>query len=304
MITQVYEWLMLPVQKALYTSVILICATVFFLLIDAAIPKFKDWTRVIFLFVVVATVGRDVLSAFTLIEEIASVFSGLFLSLYPLLSTMLLFSNSVLSVMSWHPAILFFVQLMVYISSKWLIPAVGIAIILDFASTLVPNVSFARMAELLRFTVLTIVSACVIGYTFLMTISGIALLSVSQVVSGPLKKVVEQTIPLVGSFVVEGFSLFNQFTTLTTSWLGITAMVTVWTLAFLPTLQLVLSAFTFKYLAALLEPIAYGEISRLLDEVGRSIFVLCGVSFLLAFAFVFTCLFLLVMVKMTVGGAM
>lgn len=302
MLDQIYEWIMLPVQKALTTSVLLICYMVLFLFIDAAVPKFKEWTKALFLLVVVGTVGKDVLHAFSLIEEIAAVFSEMFLSIYPLLSASLLFSGSVLSILSWHPAILFFVQAMVYISSKWLIPAVGLAIVFDFASTLVPNVSFLRLAELIRFTVLSIVSACVIGYTILMSISGVAMVSVSQAISAPLKKVVEQTIPLVGSFVVEGFSLFNQFHALTTSWVGVTALVTVWTLAFLPTLQLVLAAFTFKYLGALLEPITYREVSRLLDDVGRSIFVLCGVSFLIAFAFVFTCLFLMVMVKMTLGG--
>lgn len=302
MVEQIIEWILLPVQKALITSGILICYMLLFLFIDAAIPRFKEWTKALFLFVVVATVGKDVLQAFSLIKEIAEVFSDLFISIYPILGSSLLFSGSVLSVLSWHPAILFFVQAMVYISSKWLIPAVGLAILLDFASTLVPNVSFTRLAEFTRFTVLSIVSACVIGYTILMTISGVTLLSVGQAISAPLKKVVEQSVPLVGSFVVEGFSLFNQFHTLSTGWLGISALITVWTLAFLPTMQLVLSAFTFKYLGAVMEPIAYGEASRLLDDISRSIFVLCGVSFLIAFAFIFTCLFLLVMMKLTLGG--
>lgn len=299
---QIMDWIMLPVQKALTTSILLICYMLLFLLIDSVVPAFKEWTKALFLFVIVATVGKDILHAFTLIEKIAAVFSDLFMSIYPLLSSSLLFSGSVLSALSWHPVILFFVQAMVYISNKCLIPAVGLAIILDFASTLVPNVSFIRLAELIRFSVLTIVSACVISYTILMTVSGVTMLSVSKAISAPLKKVVEQFVPIVGSFVVEGFSLFNQFHSLTTGWLGTTALITVWTLAFLPTLQLVLSAFTFKYLGALLEPITYSEISRLLDDIGRSIFVLCGVSFLIAFAFIFTCLFLFVMVKMAVGG--
>ena len=145
-----------------------------------------------------------------------------------------------------------------------------------------PNISFFRLAELIRLTVLTVVSACVIGYTILMTISGMAMMTVSKAISAPLKKVVEQSVPLVGSFVVEGFSLFHQFSALSTGWLGISALATVWTLAFYPAMQLVLAAFTFKYLGALLEPFTYTEMSRLLDDIGRSVFVLCGVSFLLA----------------------
>lgn len=291
-----------PIHHAMATSILLLCYVLLFLLIDMVIPQFKEWTKTLFLFVVLATVGKDVLQAFALVEEIATVFSNVFLSIYPLLASSLLLSGSIVNMLSLHPIILFFVQAMVYVSDKWLIPAVSLAVILDFASVIVPTISFARLADFIRFTVLSIVSACVICYSILMTISGVTMLSVSQAISAPLKKVVEQSVPFVGAFVVEGFSLFNQFQAMTTGWLGGTALVTVWTLAFVPSVQLILAAFTFKYLGAVLEPIAYSEISKLLDDVSKSIFVLCGVSFLVAFAFVFTCLFLIVFVKIALGG--
>jgi len=74
------------------------------------------------------------------------------------------------------------------------------------------------------------------------------------------------------------------------------------TVAFIPTVQLVVSAYSLKLLAAILEPIAFDDICRLLDHISKSLFTLCAVSFLIAFSFMFSCFFLIVFVQVMAGG--
>ena len=68
----------------------------------------------------------------------------------------------------------------------------------------------------------------------------------------------------------------TQFTSSLTS---ISAFIAVITVSFIPTMQLVVSAYSLKMLAAILEPIAFDDICRLLDQVSKSLFTLCAVSF-------------------------
>ncbi len=149
---------------------------------------------------------------------------------------------------------------------------------------------------------MSIVSASVICYVLLMTASGVAAFSVNAAVAEPVKKLIEENIPVVGSFIVDSFSMFQHMTQFTSSLTSISAFIAVITVSFIPTVQLVVSAYSLKMLAAILEPIAFDDICRLLDQVSKSLFTLCAVSFLIAFSFMFSCFFLIVFVQVMAGG--
>ncbi|GLC88742.1 stage III sporulation protein AE [Lysinibacillus piscis] len=249
-----------------------------------------------------ATIGPIVVQAFTLIDEIAQGLAHLFTAFYPILTSSFLLSSSITAVASWQPMLLFFVQALTIVSSKWLIPGVLLAIVFDVCSVMVKEISFTRIAELIRFTLLSIVSASVICYILLMSVSGVAAFSVNAAVAEPVKKLIEENIPVVGSFVVDSFSMFQRMTQFSSSASSISAFIAVITVSFIPTVQLVISAYSLKMLAAILEPIAFDDICRLLDSVSKSLFTLCAISFLIAFSFMFSCFFLIVFVQIMTGG--
>lgn len=58
---------------------------------------------------------------------------------------------------------------------------------------------------------------------------------------------------------------------------------------------------TFKLLAAVIEPFTGSTISGLLDDVGKSLLLLCAVAILLGIAFVFIWLILIVIMQLGVG---
>ena len=77
--------------------------------------------------------------------------------------------------------------------------------------------------------------------------------------------------------------MFQHMTQFTSSLTSISAFIAVITVSFIPTVRLVVSAYSLKMLVAILEPIAFDDICRLLDQVSKSLFTLCAVSFLIAF---------------------
>ena len=299
---QILSFLIDPFFLLLKMTLMLCSYVIIILIVNMLLPEFEKGTRILFFLIVLATIGPVVVNSFTLIDEIAQGLAHLFTAFYPILTSSFLLSSSITAIASWQPFLLFFVQVLTIISSKWLIPGVLLAIVFDVCSVIVKEISFTRIAELIRFTIMSIVSASVICYVLLMTASGVAAFSVNAAVAEPVKKLIEENIPVVGSFIVDSFSIFQHMTQFTSSLTSISAFIAVITVSFIPTMQLVVSAYSLKMLAAILEPIAFDDICRLLDQISKSLFTLCAVSFLIAFSFMFSCFFLIVFVQVMAGG--
>lgn len=299
---QIVSFLTDPFFLLLKMTLILCGYVVIILIVNMVLPAFESGTRILFFLIVMATVGPVVVDSFRMIDEIAKGLSHIFTAFYPILTSTFLLSSSIMAIASWQPFILFFVQILTIISSKWLIPGVLLAVVFDVSSVIVKEISFTRIAEFIRFTILSVVSASVICYIILMSATGVAAFSVNRAVAEPVKKLIEENIPIVGSFIVDSFSMFQHMTQFSTSITSISAFVAVVTVAFIPTVQLIVSAYSLKLLAALLEPIAFDDICKLLEQISKSLFTLCAVSFLIAFSFMFSCFFLIVFVQIMVGG--
>ena len=299
---QIVSFLTDPFFLLLKMTLTLCGYVVIILIVNMVLPAFESGTRILFFLIVLATVGPVVVGSFRMIDDIAKGLSHIFTAFYPILTSTFLLSSSIMAIASWQPFILFFVQILTIISSKWLIPGVLLAVVFDVCSVIVKEISFTRIAELIRFTILSIVSASVLCYILLMSATGVAAFSINRAVAEPVKKLIEENIPIVGSFIVDSFSMFQHMTQFSTSITSISAFVAVVTVSFIPTIQLVVSAYSLKLLAALLEPIAFDDIRKLLEQISKSLFTLCAVSFLIAFSFMFSCFFLIVFVQIMVGG--
>ncbi len=299
---QILSFLIDPFFLLLKMTLLLCSYVIIILIINMLLPEFEKGTRILFFLIVLATIGPVVVKSFTLIDEIAQGLAHLFTAFYPILTSSFMLSSSITAIASWQPFLLFFVQVLTIVSSKWLIPGVLLAIVFDVCSVIVKEISFTRIADLIRFTIMSIVSASVICYVLLMTAGGVAAFSVNAAVAEPVKKLIEENIPVVGSFIVDSFSMFQHMTQFTSSLTSISAFIAVITVSFIPTVQLVVSAYSLKMLAAILEPIAFDDICRLLDQISKSLFTLCAVSFLIAFSFMFSCFFLIVFVQVMAGG--
>lgn len=299
---QIISFLTDPFFLLLKMTLILCGYVIIILIVNMLLPAFENGTRILFFLIVLATVGPVVVDSFRMIDEIAKGLSHIFTAFYPILTSTFLLSSSVMAIASWQPFLLFFVQVLTIVSSKWLIPGVLLAVVFDVSSVIVKDISFTRIAEFIRFTILSVVSASVICYIILMSATGVAAFSVNRAVAEPVKKLIEENIPIVGSFIVDSFSMFQHMSQFSTSITSISAFIAVVTVAFIPTVQLVVTAYSLKLLAAILEPIAFDDICKLLEQVSKSLFTLCAVSFLIAFSFMFSCFFLIVFVQIMVGG--
>ncbi|NLY79279.1 MAG: stage III sporulation protein AE [Lysinibacillus sp.] len=290
-----------PLKIAGKSIILIVTYTILFLILEAFVPQFKKWGDTLFIIVLVLTLGQTVMDAFGLMADIVNVAADFFLSLTPLLMSLLVVLNAVFSFIAWSPVVIVIFEFLFLLCQNVLIPAIIIAMILDFCTRFIQEMSFSKASDLIRGSMMTLITATLLLMVAFLSFAGVAFFTVDKAVASPVKKVIEQSIPIVGSLIVEGFSIFQKYQSTATTIAGFSAMTAFWIAAFYPAGKLLIHAMTFKILAALVEPFSGGTISGLLDDVGKSLLVLCATAILLGIAFVFIWLILMVMLQLGVG---
>ncbi|WP_342472583.1 stage III sporulation protein AE [Metasolibacillus sp. FSL H7-0170] len=290
-----------PISNIIFLIAVVSLYTLVFLIIEAFVPSAKSWLESLFIILLVLTIGELVIEAFRIMREFAEILSAFFLALIPVLTSAMIVLQSILAFVAWSPLVLFLLQMLMHITNKVMIPALLAALLFDFCSRFVQGISFKKLADLLRMTSMSLIAASSLALSLILTISGVAFFAVDSSVTTPLKKVVEQAIPLVGSIVVQGFSMFQKFQGTATTITGFTMISAFSVASFYPAGTLLLYAFSCKLLAAITEPFTSSNVSGLIDDIGNTLFVLCAIAILLAITFIFIWLLLFVIMQLGVG---
>ena len=261
----------------------------------------KEWTRFFFLIVVIMVTIRPVFDAFVKMQDITDQLMNIYVVLSPLLTSSLLLGSGLFSVLAISPVFLLFLQTILVVVSKFLIPMLIASFVFDFITRMLPELSFAKMADFLRMSVLSIVSASVVIYAMLLAANGVIIGSYSADISEPIKRLIQQNIPIIGSLVTESLNTFKKYssTALVTTSTGL--LLSVWSVTILPTINILILGFSYRFLSAVLEPFTDSKVNGFIEDISKTLFVLCAVSFLIAFAYFFTIMMVLLMVQMQIG---
>lgn len=262
-------------------------------------PSFSDWTKQLLYIVIVLVVLRPAFEQLLLIQKLMKSIAMLFVTSYPILTAGMAISGNALSLLNFQPALLLFANGAVFFADRLLLPLVTTALLFDIVTRLNPLISYSKLSDMLRTTLLAVVSSIVAAYSIFITAGGAVSWGISEAASEPLKELIRQNIPFVGSFVTDSMGALGRYSSGAGFMVGGWLLVTLWGIAILPVVQTLLLAFLYRWCAALIEPFTSSELSDVLDDIGRSLFVLCAITFLMIFAFVYTVLFFIVFVKLS-----
>lgn len=294
------SWLMEPVSDAILLLVGVWLYMLLQLLIQAFLPQQKFLSLLFFMLFLLYLIA-PVLEAFLLMKQLLTIFSAFFLALIPLVSTILVVLQSVLTFIAWTPMIIFLLQMLIHICETWLLPSIMVALVLDLCSRLYPDISFLRLADLIRKSIFSIIAAAILVLSSVLTISGFSWFVLNDTVTSPIKKVIEQNVPIIGSLLVQGMSLLKTFQATATTFVGLSSVMLMLALAFTPAVLLLIKAFTLKLAGAITEPFMDKAISQLLDDLGHTLFLLCGIALLLSICFIVIWILLFVIVQIGTG---
>lgn len=274
-----------------------------YLLFIALMPNETAMIEQLFVLLFIVSFGQQVIDAFVVLYELISVLQSFFVAVIPILSMMLLTMQSVFTLLAWNPIVILIIQFLLFVSTKLLIPSLIVALLLDISTKIFPTISFAKAADLIRSSVLSFIIAAIVALTSILTFSGAALIQINDAVKSPIKKLIEQNIPLIGNLIVEGLSFFQKSQSMVSSFIGVSFLAVVFSAAFAPAMMLLGHALTFKVVGAVIEPFTNTRMSALFDDVGKTLFVACAVSGLLGFAIVFIVLLCIFFAQMSIGGS-
>lgn len=278
--------------------IVIICASFMALLIDFLFPSFKKWTRMALFLIVLMNVLQLAFDHFIFIQQVVRSVATAFISVYPMITAAILATGNTFNLLNFQPAMLLFAHGAVFFADRLFIPLLVASLLLDIASRLFPDISFTRLSELIRTTLLGAVSAIVAAYSIFITAGGTMSWALSGKMSEPIKELIQQNIPIIGSFMTESMSSMGKYSSGVSIFIGGWLMTTIWTVSIIPSLKTLFTALFYRWVAAIIEPFAHKDITGLLDDIGKTLFVLCAVSFLIAFSFIYTALFFITFVKL------
>lgn len=251
------------------------------------------------LFFIVLTVAlKPVFDHFMLIRDIAHGVSMLFIAVYPILTASMIAAGGAFSLLNFQPAMLLFANGAIVLAEKLLIPLLTMALVLDMSTRLLPSVPFTRFSDLLRTSLLGAVSAIVATYSIFITAGGTMSWALTGMASEPVKELIKQNVPLIGTFMTDSIGAIGRYSSGVSVFVGGWLISTVATVAVLPSLKTLVVALCYRWTAAMIEPFADKDIAGMLDDIGKTLFVLCAISFLIAFAFIYTAIFSIVLIKL------
>lgn len=298
--------MLMPLLEAVISPILtsfrlILLAILLGLLIDFLFPSFSKWTRVLLLLVTIIIVVEPAFEQLNMIQQITHGMSTIFLSALPIMTASFVVAGGAFGLLNFQPAMLVFANGIIFLTEKLLLPILMTALLFDLLSRMLPEIPFVKLAEMLRTTLLGLVSAVVAIYSIFITAGGTMTWAVSGYVSEPMKELVRKNIPIIGSLMTESLGAIGQYSSGASLLAGGWLITTIATVALLPTLQTLLIALIYRWSAAFIEPFATEEIAGVLDDIGKMLFVLCAISFLIAFALIYSAIFSVFLIKLMIS---
>jgi len=290
-----------PVKEVIQTFTYILLFGFIFVCLEWFIPSSKRLFKLLFIMIICFYCLEPAFRTVGMIQALTNQLVHLFLGVYPLLTAGIAISGGALLVTSWNPAVMLFATFTSILAERVLIPALLAAFIFDLITRIHPATSFSKMSDLIRMTLVGSTSIILVLYSFFMTVNGVITWTVSGAVNETVKRLIQNNIPFVGSLLTESISTMKNYSSSASVVTGNAVLFSVLVLVSIPTIQTILIAFLYRLLGAVLEPFIDGQISGLLDDIGKTLFVLSIISVLIAFAFFFTIILTMLFAKLLIS---
>ena len=231
----------------------------------------------LFFFLVLIIILPDLLRIFHVVAQTVSALTTTLYSFVPVISSILFLLQGIIAIFAWNPFILIIVQLTLFLTENIFIPAIIIALFLDIWTRGIPSIPFSKMAQFIRSFLLISVGVLMMVLTAVMTISGTLILTLNQSISSPLKRILEQSIPIVGSIIVQALSMMKKTQIVSSSAVGAGAILTFVAVMGTPLFFLLIKAILYRILSVISEPLMPSSITNLIEDISKNLLVLCGV---------------------------
>ena len=270
------EQVVLIIQQSLPIFFILILLFVFYVICTIMLEQTALLDN-LFFFLVLFIILPDLLRIFEVVAQTVSTLTSTLYSFIPVISSILFLLQGIIAIFAWNPFILIIVQLILFLTEHIFISAIVIALFLDIWTRGIPAIPLSKMAQFIRSFLLISIGVLMMVLTAVMTISGTLILTLNQSISSPLKRILEQSIPIVGSIIVQALSVMKKTQMVSSSAVGAGAILAFVAVMGTPLFFLLIKAILYRILSVISEPLMPSSITNLIEDISKNLLVLCGV---------------------------
>lgn len=204
---------------------------------------------------------------------------------FPILLTMLTALGGTTSMAVYQPAMALLSGTMMSIFSNILLPLFVFGVVFTIMSNLTSSIKFSKFADFFNSIFKWIIGIVFTIFLAFVSIQGITAGTADGISIKTAKYAIKNSVPVVGGYVSDGFSLILLSSTLIKNAIGAGGLILLLATIIVPVLKIVIFMFSLKFVGAVLEPIADNKISTFVSGIGKSMSLLIGIIVSIAFAY-------------------
>lgn len=220
------------------------------------------------------------------VKESISNLVGLINTLVPILLALLTATGSIASVTIIEPAIILVTIFIGNVVINVILPILLIATVIGILSNLNEKIQIGKLSKFLRSGIVWVLGAIISIFSFLISFEGNLTSNVDGLAAKGIKATVTNAVPVVGKALGSSVDTVLGCTSLLKNSIGIVGLIIIIGICITPIIKLIFLTATYKFTAAICEPIADKKIISLLEQIGDTFKVLLGIMFFVSAMFI------------------
>lgn len=176
-----------------------------------------------------------------------------------------------------HPVVIGIVNIIGNLIKSVVFPLISLTFIIGIISNISNKVQFTKLSELLRQIIVFILGGAFTIFIAIITIYGIGS-KIDGITIRTAKFAVDSFVPIIGKFLSDAVETVVGGSAILKNGVGIVGLVALLLITLFPVAKILVLIFAYKFIAALIQPIASDNITGFLGEVSKDlVMVLVGI---------------------------
>lgn len=238
------------------------------------IAKLIYYVQYIAIVTVIMTNFSDII---TLVKTTSDNLVGFMNSLVPILISLMLYTGSITTSSTLEPIILFMINFIGNLIQTVLIPMTLIVASLSIVSKISDRIQIDRMAKFFKSSIVWFLGIILTIFVGVISLEGTLSSSVDGITAKTTKAIVSSAIPVVGKILGDAVDTVLGCGLILKNAISVVGVIIIISICILPILKLGILTICYKLLASVCEPIADGNVVKLLDQMGDIFKILLGI---------------------------
>ena len=195
----------------------------------------------------------------------------------PILLTLLTAASGVNTKLLFHPILIGSINIISSMVKELIFPLILFSFIIGIISNVSQKVQFTKLSELIRQIIIALISIFLTIFIGIITVYGIGT-KVDGITIRTAKYAVDSFIPIIGKFLSDAVETVVGCSVILKNGIGTVGLIALFLVCITSGIKIMVLMFVYKFIGAIIEPIANDNIVNLFMEVGKALLlVLIGI---------------------------